>query len=595
MRQGLTDRSTISIVKRVYSYLTIRRRRQILILGIMIIFLSFVEAITIGSILPFLGALTTPENVREIGLLKPLLSYFDINDDSKLRLVFTVIFIGMVTLAGVFRVLYFWFQTRLSMAISIDFSVQVYKKTLYQPYGELISRNSSEILAGAQKAKDLVGYIIQPTLTFISSVFVLVAVLVTLFTIEPSVAISGLLGFGALYLFATTISKRLLQINSRTYAVELGRVNKAIQEGIGGIRDVIIDGTQMTFSKLHRAALTKLQSAEASNVILSQMPRYLIETLAIILLAVIAYFMMSQNGNFVTAIPVLGVLALGAQRLLPVLQQAYAAYTTIRGSFDSITDALNLLDQTVPPTVDSTPSRRLNFNKTLRVENLEFSYRVDSKLILKDINVEIKQGDRIGLIGATGSGKSTFVDIVMGLLKPTGGTVLIDGEKLSDGNIRDWHACVSHVPQAIFLADTTVAENIAFGIEPKNIDMGRVYDAARVAQISKTIEALPEGYHTFVGERGAKLSGGQRQRIGIARALYKRSKVLVLDEATSALDSKTESSVMGAIDSLGENVTVLLIAHRLSTLHNCDYIIELKDGSVSWVGTYRELTERVNT
>lgn len=588
----IVDRSTIGLIRRIYGHLTVRRRRQLAILGMLMVVSSFVEAISISSILPFLAALATPERVREIDALKPILAYFEINDTSELRLAFTLLFIGLVLLSGTFRIVFFWLQTRLGMAIGIDFSVQVYEKTLYQPYGDLISRNSSEILAGAQKAKDLVGYIIQPTLTFISSIFMLVAVLSALFAIEPIVALSSILGFGALYIFATTASKRLLQTNSRTYATELGRVNKAIQEGIGGIRDVIIDGTQATYSRLYRAALTKMQYAAAGNAILAQSPRFVIEMLGMALLAGITFVLINRDVSFTAMIPTLGVIALGAQRLLPVLQQAYSAYVTIRGGVDSTMDALNLLDQTVSPAVLSERPNRLTFDKTIKVDNLNFSYQSASRMILKDINLEIKRGDRIGLIGATGSGKSTLVDLIMGLLSPTTGAIFIDGQKLCDDNIKDWHSCISHVPQSIFLADTTIAENIAFGVERHEIDMERVHDAAKIAKISQTIESFPEGYQTHVGERGIRLSGGQRQRIGIARAMYKRSRVLILDEATSALDGETESSVMSAIDEIGENVTMLLIAHRLSTLRSCDFLIELKNGIVSWSGTYRELEAR---
>jgi ABC-type bacteriocin/lantibiotic exporter with double-glycine peptidase domain len=557
---------------------------------------SFIEAISIGSVLPFLAALTTPEKLSEIHVIKKALAYLGINGTFELRVTFTLLFVGLVLVSGLFRILFYWVQIRLSMAIGIDFSVQVYENTLYQPYGELITRNSSEILAGSQKAKDLVGYIIQPTLTFLSSIFILVVVLATLFVIEPVVAISGVVGFGALYVCATTASKRFLQTNSRIYATELGRVNKAIQEGVGGIRDVIIDGTQATFTKEYRRALTRMQYAAAGNVLLSQFPRLVIEMLGMVLLAGITLVMVGRDGNFAAAIPALGVVALGAQRLLPVLQQGYTAYITIRGGIDSTTDALRLLDlATSSVTAASKTFGHLIFEKTLRIESLSFSYRQDSKPVLKDVNIEIRCGERVGLIGATGSGKSTLVDLIMGLLSPSAGGIFVDGQKLCDENVRKWQSSISHVPQSIYLADLTVAENIAFGIERQEIDMVRVCEAARIAQISQSIESLPEGYQTLVGERGIRLSGGQRQRIGLARAIYKQSKVLILDEATSALDGDTENAVMDAIDEIGGGVTMVLIAHRITTLKNCHLILEMKDGSIGWSGTYSQLEARQMT
>lgn len=588
------NRSTVSLLRRVYSHLTVKRRRQLALLSVLMIISSFIEALSISSIVPFLAALATPEKVFEIEALKYTLNYLGINDISSLRLFFTMLFIGMVIISGIFRIAFFWFQTRLSMAIGIDFSVQVYEKTLYQPYGDLVSRNSSEILAGAQKAKDLVGYIIQPTLTFLSSIFMLVVVLGALFAVEPIVALSSIFGFGSLYILVTILSKRFLQANSRTYATEMGRVNKLIQEGIGGIRDVIIDGTQSIYSGLYKGALSRMQYAAAGNAILAQSPRFVIEMLVMVIFAGITFVMIERDVSFVSMIPVLGVIALGAQRMLPVLQQAYAAYASIRGGADSTLDVLSILEleQTVSSGIVTSLPNHVSFEKTLRVENLSFSYRGDSKMILNNINFEIKQGERVGLIGATGSGKSTLVDIVMGLLHPTNGAIYVDGNKLCSENIRDWQSCISHVPQSIYLADTTIAENIAFGVEPCEIDMDRVREASNVAQISQTIESFSDSYQTYVGERGIRLSGGQLQRIGMARAIYKGARVLILDEATSALDGETESSVMSAIDGLEAKVTMLIIAHRMATLQNCNFIIELKDGVVTWVGTYQELKSK---
>ncbi len=587
------DQSTISLIKRVFKHLSMVRKRQLAVLGILMVVCSFLEAISVGSLLPFIASLTTPETLQKNAILEPVLVQFHVQSLLELRLAFTLLFISVVLISGLFRILYFRFQIRLSMAIGTDFSVQVYKNTLYQPYMDIIDRNSSEILAGAQKAKELVGYIILPTLVLISSIFMLVAVLSPLFLIEPLLALLSILGFGVLYMLSTTISKRFLQVNSRVYATELGRVNKVIQEGIGGIRDVIIDGAQEAYANAYRLVLTRMQAASAGNVILAQMPRYVIEMLGIALLAGVAFLMTGRDGNIVMAIPVLGVAALGAQKVLPILQQAYAAYVTIRGAVDSTLDALGLLDKKVMTRMSHAEHKPFTFNSIIRIENLCFSYKENSRRVLSGIELHINKGERIGFIGATGSGKSTLVDVIMGLLTPTAGSILVDDQRLSFDNMRDWHSCVSHVPQTIFLADTTIAENIAFGVKLHDIDMERVYEAARIAQISQTIECLPEGYQTYVGERGIRLSGGQKQRIGLARAIYKRSSVLILDEATSALDNETENRVMAAIDSLPESVTMMLIAHRVSTLKNCDLIIELHNGIECWRGTYGQLLLRL--
>ncbi len=585
------SRATIDAITRVYRFLKPKRRRQLAVLSILMVVYSFFEAISIGSIVPFLAALTRPEKIAEMEVFKTALVFFEIHGTNDLRLVFTLLFVLIILVAGFFRILYYWVQARLSMVIGIDLSVQVYENTLHQPYGELIKRNSSEILAGAHKARDLVGYIIQPTLTFLSSVFLLAAVLLTLLLIEPVVAISGVLGFGSLYVLATLISKRFLQVNSRIYASEMGRVNKTIQEGIGGIRDVIIDGTQAALTSVYRDALSRMQYAAAGNVLVAQLPRFVIEMLGLVLLAGITFTIVSRDEGLITAIPVLGAVALGAQRLLPVLQQAYVAYVTVRGGIESTNDALSLLDQAITPSNVSEAVAPLSFKHTLRLDKISFAYTPELKPILKDITIEIKCGERIGFIGTTGGGKSTLVDLIMGLLNPTNGSIYIDGIRLCDKNIGSWHSYISHVPQAIYLADATVAQNIAFGIEPQKIDMKKVEQAAKIAQLTETINELDMGYDTFVGERGIRLSGGQRQRIGIARALYKNPSILILDEATSALDDATEKQVIESIEQLDRKITIITIAHRLKSLKNCSVIYKMDHGALVWMGSYDQIED----
>ena len=299
--------------------------------------------------------------------------------------------------------------------------------------------------------------------------------------------------------------------------------------------------------------------------------------------------MTQQEDGMVTAIPVLGALALGAQRLLPALQQAYGAYSSMKGSNSSLEDVLNLLDQPLPEYADQPPVKPIPFKKEIKITNLNFRYTKDSPWVLKNINLSLKKGENVGFIGGTGSGKSTLLDIIMGLLPPTNGELVVDNRSIDNKNRRAWQAHISHVPQNIYLSDGTIEENIAFGIEKEQINHKRVKKAAQQAQISDLIGQWKDGYQTFVGERGVRLSGGQRQRIGIARALYKKSNVLIFDEATSALDNETEKEVMKAIEELGEEITVLIIAHRLTTLKNCNKIIKLNKNYTILTGSYQEV------
>jgi len=293
------------------------------------------------------------------------------------------------------------------------------------------------------------------------------------------------------------------------------------------------------------------------------------------LIAGLAYFMSSREAGMETAIPVLGALALGAQRLLPALQQAYAAYSNIKGADSSFNDVLDLLDQPLPGYANQKQPNPIPFSKEIVLQDIKFKYNRDSPWILKNINIKIEKGSRIGFIGVTGSGKSTLLDIVMGLLSPTEGVFTIDKSSINTENRRAWQAHIAHVPQNIYLSDSTIEENIAFGIPKEQINHKQVEKAAKQAQIVKLIDSWEDGYQTFIGERGVRLSGGQRQRIGIARALYKNADVLIFDEATSALDNETEKAVMEAIEGLDRDLTILIIAHRLSTLNGCDRIIDM--------------------
>ena len=554
-----------------------------MVLVVLMILSSFAEALSIGAVLPFLGVLTSPETIFEHAFAQPFIHFWELQSAQELPLLFTLIFITAALLAGLARITLLWVQTHLAMAIGADLSIQVYERTLYQPYSLHVSRNSSEILVGSQKATDLVGTIIQPTLLILSSVIILLAVSFTLLAIQPLIFLSAFLGFGFIYATVVFLTKRRIAKNSETIADQQIRVTKAIQEGLGGIRDVIIDGTQPIYSKFYKEARIPMQSALASNQVVALSPRFGVEALGMALIAGLAYLLAVESGSareVTSAIPILGALALGAQRLLPVLQQMYNAFITIKGNQASANDALDLLEQPLPERAYAHPLNPLVFQTAITLKGLGFRYTAQGPWVFRDLNLQIPKGSRVGFVGVTGSGKSTLLDIVMGLLTPTEGSLLIDETEVNTQNTCAWQAHISHVPQAIFLSDTSIAKNIAFGVPEALIDMQRVKQAAQHAQIAQAIEGWAEGYETLVGERGVRLSGGQRQRIGIARALYKRSNVIIFDEATSALDNETETAVMQAVETLSQGTTILIIAHRLSTLRNCDFVVELIDRNV---------------
>jgi ABC-type bacteriocin/lantibiotic exporter with double-glycine peptidase domain len=413
-----------------------------------------------------------------------------------------------------------------------------------------------------------------------------------LLSIQPMVAISAFLGFGTIYMVVVLATKNALVRDSQRVNDKTNQVIKALQEGLGGIRDVLIDGAQDVYCKVYRNADLPLRRATANIAIIGGCPRYILEALGMVLIAVLAYTLADTPTGIANSIPILGALALGAQRLLPVLQQAYSSWTAMCGGQASLIETLKLLDQPLPPHADAALPAAMPFKDCITLNSLAFRYTENTPWVLKPgLNLSIKKGSRIGFIGTTGSGKSTLLDIIMGLLEPTKGSFVVDKVRITRQNQRGWQARIAHVPQTIFLGDKSIEENVAFGVPVEKIDHARVRQAAKKAQIAQTIESWDEQYKTVVGERGVKLSGGQRQRIGIARALYKQADVIVFDEATSALDSNTEGEVMEAIESLGHEITVLLVAHRLTTLKNCTQIVELADGKIVQVGSYKETVE----
>jgi ATP-binding cassette subfamily B protein len=585
-----TTQPIAQLLNRLWKHVGSRRRWQFGFLFVLMILASLAEILSIGAVLPFLAVLTSPSRIYEHPVAQPFIHALGLTSVEQILLPLTIAFGIAVLIAGVMRLLLLWVSTRLSFATGADFSNNIYRRTLYQPYAVHVARNSSEVISGiSNKTHGVIYSIIVPVLTLASAGIMLSAILVALFYVNPLIALEAFGGFGLIYAVIIRLTRKRLLIDSQCIARESTHVIKALQEGLGGIRDVLIDGSQATYCQIYRNADQPLRRAQGNNLFISQSPRYAMEALGMLLIATLAYTLAQQADGVAKAIPVLGALALGAQRLLPVLQQAYAAWINIKGGQASLQDTLALLDQPLPDYADSPLAEPLPFQQHIALNNLSFRYSSETPWVLKNLNLTFSKGNRIGFIGTTGSGKSTLLDIVMGLLQPSEGVLEVDGQPITVANYRQWQAHIAHVPQAIFLADSTIEENIAFGIPKEKIDHARVKQAATQAQIADIIDSWPKQYQTFVGERGVRLSGGQRQRIGIARALYKQADVIIFDEATSALDNETEQAVMQAIENLSADLTILIIAHRLTTLKSCTQVVELANGSVKRTGTYQEI------
>ena len=465
-------------------------------------------------------------------------------------------------------------------------SYEAYRRTLYQPYRVHVQQNSAAVTTVIITQINLTVVALNSLLQLSTFAVVAAGLLVGLLVIDAPVAVAAAALFGCAYWVLAITARRELRRNGQKIAEASSQQLKALQEGLGAIRDVLLEGTQPTYLKIYRQADRPQRQLGAKNAFLGTFPRYALEALGMVAIALVGGALVLQRGSGAEVIPLLGALALGAQRLLPALQQIYFGWATLKGANAAIQSVLAMLNQPLPPLVHV--AEPLPLREGICLAGVHFRYGEDQPEVLRGVNFEISRGKRIGLIGSTGSGKSTTTDLLMGLLVPTAGLVLVDGEDIHDSSHPErlvaWRGAIAHVPQTIYLADSSIAENIAFGVPRHQIDLARVKQAAAQAQIASFIEETPDGYDGFVGERGIRLSGGQRQRIGIARALYKNARVLVLDEATSALDLATEQALMAEVNQLSKDLTIVMIAHRLSTVKSCDVVIRLDEGVVTAIG-----------
>lgn len=581
-----------TLLMSLWGHLTKIRQRQMLLLLALMLASAFSEVISLGAVLPFIGVLTAPDKVFNHTVLRRLVETFGITSPDELVAPLAVAFALTAFGAGSMRLLLLWATAKLSNAVGADLSLEMYRRTLYQPYKIHVVRNSSEVIDGITHKSWIAMTMLQAALTLISSILLLVTLVLALVTIDPFVVSIALIVFGLNYSLITWAARRKLQINSQRISTESTLAIRALQEGLGAIRDVLLNWTQPVYCATYSQADVPYRKAYGSNMFIAVSPRFAMEAIGMVLIAALAYGLSRKAGGVATALPLLGALALGAQRIIPALQQIYSAWAIIAGNQASLANVIDLLDQPVPAEASEPAPDPLQFKDTICFKSVWFRYLDNEPWVLKDLDLTVPKGTRMGFVGSTGSGKSTTLDLFMGLLEPTKGRILVDGLGISGKRLRSWQQAIAHVPQSIFLADSTLAENIALGLPRNAINMERVKQAARQAKIADFIESRPEGYNALVGERGVMLSGGQRQRIGIARALYKQASILVFDEATSSLDNETEQAVMHCIENLRRDLTILIIAHRLTTVQHCDQIVELALGRVVAQGTYDELMER---
>lgn len=577
-----------SSLSKLLSHVSARRKTQ----GALLVFLTAVgamlEAASLAAVFPVLAYILDPVsalNSEIMQFVKPITAYLPFGQTYNLGILFAAI----VLLSSAYRIFLIWLQVTWGNAVGHDFSTLIFSRLLGQSYEQHIARNTSEIVSGITiKINQLVGSYINPLIAICSSTVLLLAIVGLLILTVGLQIVAIVVLIGVIYAGITFSIKSKLSYNSQVISNRSNLIVQQVQESFQGVREVILGATRGVREAMFSRMDKEFRSAQSSSAVLSQAPRYIVESFLVILLVGLA---LMQAGTFTLSgelLPSLGVVVLGLQRMMPLAQVIYANVATMKGAVCSVDDVLEMASQySEADQTQLTECEAIGFSDRVELRDLGYRYPLSQVAQLKNINVSIKKGEWVGFYGHTGSGKSTLLDLICGLLKPTTGAIYVDGKQLSDNNYASWRSKLSVVSQSAFFSDVAIVDIIAFGEETP--DLERLTACLKVAQLESTIHGLVEGIYTRVGEAGVQLSGGQLQRLSIARALYRKAEVLVFDEATSALDRPTELVLMDALRLSNSDLTVVLVAHRLNTLEECDSVYQIENGEIVSSGTYEQL------
>ena len=579
--------------KRLLTLLTIGERKSAVFLLGMILIMALIDMIGVASILPFMAVLTNPNIIETNNFLNSMFEaskIFGIENNQEFLFVFgLLVFLLLITSLSV-RAITTYVQFRFIEMLAYSMTKRLIEGYLHQPYSWFLSRHSADI--GKNILSEVAGVIgsgIKPIIEIIAKSTVAITLTTLLFLANPKLTLIIVLLLGGTYmLIFYFIRSYLRKIGEKRLANNELRF-KSVIEAFGAAKEVKVGGLEQTYVERFSEPSYIFAKTQASSGVIAQLPRYILEAISFGGVLLIILYMMAQSGNFGTALPILSLYVFAGYRLMPALQQIYSSFTQLAFIGPSI-EKLHEDIKSLKPFNRNQDQSALSFNKSITLKNVHYNYPNASRSALKDINLTIPIKSTVGLVGATGSGKTTTVDIILGLLEAQKGTLEIDGKIITQQNKRSWQKAIGYVPQHIYLTDDTISANIAFGVEIEDINQEAVEKASKIANLHEfIIDELPKKYQTTIGERGVRLSGGQRQRIGIARALYHNPQVLILDEATSALDNQTEKAVMDAVNNLNKDRTIILIAHRLGTVKNCDTIFLLNKGQLQHKGTFEEL------
>lgn len=564
----------------IYSHVSVKRRRQLVLLLVLMLVAAVAEVATIGSVIPFLAILAQSHSTTHIPAALSFVTSFGAGFHDADLSVAASIFAGFAIFAALLRLQLAWVTQNFAYRLGHELALETQKRILAQPYVFYVERNSSSLVASTDKVEILIFDMVLPLMQGLIAGFIAAFLVTGLLYIDAVTTIVAAAVFTSIYILVSTATRVRLGENSVIVGAAYHERLKIEQESLGGIRDVIVDHSQAFHLKLFETVNSRLARARATTKFISQAPRFIVEGTGMVVLTVIAVMISRRPGGVALALPFLGALALGAQRLLPLLQTVYTGWSLSAGNRSIAAEIVELLQLPLPTAQEPAGEARLPLRKHIRLEGVSFFYpgRPHAPAI-QDVTMEIPAGSTLALIGKTGSGKSTLADLLMGLLEPTSGRIRVDDVTLGRSTTRPWQENIAHVSQSIFLADTTIAHNIALSLPHLPPDYERIVYSAKQAQLDEFVASLPAGYETMIGERGIRLSGGQRQRLGIARAIYKGTSVLVFDEATSALDDETEGAVISVIDELrSTGSSIVIIAHRHSTVRHSDLVARLDGG-----------------
>lgn len=572
------------IFKKLLYLLSTNEQRRMGLLMVLILIMAFLDMLGVASILPFISVLVNPNLIETNFILKKFFEAAKIfgidNNQEFLFLLGIFLFLFLIVLV-LLKILTTYIQTYFLHMCECSIGKRLIEGYLHQPYSWFLSRNSADLGKNIlSEVQQINANALSPSIELIAKGMVAVAISTLLIVVDPQLALIVGFTISVAYISIFYFVSKFLKKKGEERLINNQLRFTAVSEAFGSIKETKVSGLEQSYIERFYEASKTYANNKAFASIISTLPRFFLEAIVFGGILLIILYLMKQSNNFLDALPIIGLYVFAGYRLMPAIQQIYVSFTRITFAIPSLEKLYNELINL--KTFDKNQDQGiLIFNKSITLKNVFFNYPNSSRTALKDLNIKIPLKSSIGLVGPTGSGKSTAVDIILGLLEPQKGTLEVDGQIINYKNLRSWQRSIGYVPQNIYLSDDTIAANIAFGIENNKINKDFVEKASKIANLHDfVINELPQKYDTTIGERGIRLSGGQRQRIGIARALYHNPQVLILDEATSALDYKTEEIVMDAIKNLGKDITIILIAHRLNTVKDCDIVYKLDNGKL---------------